>query len=515
MEGFTIRRGMGTANSTDINAWGGGVFAKVADLTLRNMVIENSTVKGMDMSSGRGGTGAGGCIAVKGNAESRWTTNFENVICDSNKALGGNGPERGGRAQGGGLWINHSDATGDRLVFTNNSAVSTNSNGDGNVDGTAGAQGGGVAFKEGSVSYFTNVTVVGNVARGGNANTVSGRPVLRLVRAFTGRERPLRWSTPKFVAMTSTGGDADTAGGSFGGGVYALDCDVNLDQAVIIDNTSTGGQGASVKGTAGGGGCHFSDNDGTAGGRQITVTNSIIADNAIVLGAGGGAVGGGGGGFFLNGSHARLTHCTVANNRLSISPPMEGIAVVIVTRTPDTSPVPASMIFEYGIISDHSDSPGDAAIDVKADSTITFGTGLFANNGVNINGDGAIVGIQNVADVNAIEYSSPGAPNFDYHLDAFSPAVDEAVGSTTVLDVDGAMRDNEPDLGADEYEAPFFTFEVEKVGDGTGTVTSLPAGIDCGDYCEALFQNDTVVELSAVAGRREPVQRFWRSSRLC
>ncbi|MBI5695829.1 MAG: thrombospondin type 3 repeat-containing protein, partial [Nitrospirae bacterium] len=37
---------------------------------------------------------------------------------------------------------------------------------------------------------------------------------------------------------------------------------------------------------------------------------------------------------------------------------------------------------------------------------------------------------------------------------------------------------------------------VVKVGDGSGTVTSLPAGVDCGGTCEYYFENDSTVTLS-------------------
>jgi len=40
---------------------------------------------------------------------------------------------------------------------------------------------------------------------------------------------------------------------------------------------------------------------------------------------------------------------------------------------------------------------------------------------------------------------------------------------------------------------------VEKTGTGSGTVTSIPEGIDCGDTCAANFDNGTLVTLTAVA----------------
>jgi hypothetical protein len=44
-----------------------------------------------------------------------------------------------------------------------------------------------------------------------------------------------------------------------------------------------------------------------------------------------------------------------------------------------------------------------------------------------------------------------------------------------------------------------FTVIVQKAGDGTGTVTSTPAGIDCGATCSAQFEQQTTVSLNAAA----------------
>ncbi|MET0501933.1 MAG: fibronectin type III domain-containing protein [Candidatus Binatia bacterium] len=45
--------------------------------------------------------------------------------------------------------------------------------------------------------------------------------------------------------------------------------------------------------------------------------------------------------------------------------------------------------------------------------------------------------------------------------------------------------------------APTFTLSVTKAGTGSGTVTSTPAGINCGSTCSALYNSGTLVTLSA------------------
>jgi hypothetical protein len=55
------------------------------------------------------------------------------------------------------------------------------------------------------------------------------------------------------------------------------------------------------------------------------------------------------------------------------------------------------------------------------------------------------------------------------------------------------------DNGVTEPPVESFSLMVMKTGPGTGTVTSAPAGIDCGTVCSADFQAGTVVTLTAVA----------------
>jgi Divergent InlB B-repeat domain len=49
------------------------------------------------------------------------------------------------------------------------------------------------------------------------------------------------------------------------------------------------------------------------------------------------------------------------------------------------------------------------------------------------------------------------------------------------------------------YSIQVFTLDIIKAGVGTGTVSSNPAGIDCGATCSSSFSQNTVVSLSAIA----------------
>ena len=47
------------------------------------------------------------------------------------------------------------------------------------------------------------------------------------------------------------------------------------------------------------------------------------------------------------------------------------------------------------------------------------------------------------------------------------------------------------------FAIPRFTLAVTREGTGSGTVTSSPAGIDCGAACSATYDSGTVVTLTA------------------
>lgn len=87
----------------------------------------------------------------------------------------------------------------------------------------------------------------------------------------------------------------------------------------------------------------------------------------------------------------------------------------------------------------------------------------------------------------------------DYHLQFGSPAIDAGniLSVTAGTDLDGKARivNSVVDLGA--YESDYVLLTVERGGAGGGSITSLPAGIDCGISCTYGFQLNSIVTLTA------------------
>jgi len=167
--------------------------------------------------------------------------------------------------------------------------------------------------------------------------------------------------------------------------------------------------------------------------------------------------------------------------------PGNQITDVTVRNTILYDPSGAPPIAETGPVPNHRP-------DVLTNSLIS-GPGWAGTNG-NINGDPLFV----------------NAPAGDYHLTANSPAVNAGtpIGAPSD-DLDGAPRDAQPDIGAFEFGAvprPLLTVTAEQLG-GSGTVTSSPAGINCGTVCSARFDPNTIVTLTA---RPDRGSRFlgWR-----
>ncbi len=92
----------------------------------------------------------------------------------------------------------------------------------------------------------------------------------------------------------------------------------------------------------------------------------------------------------------------------------------------------------------------------------------------------------------------------DFHLQSTSPCIDAGTETGTAInlpytDFEGDTRVNgtAPDMGADEYLANPTSLTITV--SGSGTVTSNPVGIDCGQDCTVNFDQGSTVTLTAQA----------------
>ncbi|MAT96723.1 MAG: hypothetical protein CL608_06225 [Anaerolineaceae bacterium] len=446
IEGFTIQNGLkrGATSGSDALtfAFGGGMLADRGSVIARNLIIKNNQALGGNTNSSYGGASGGGGMAFRANSNG---VHLENIVFEGNLSQGGTGLERGGFGIGGGLYTLEAVVTGSDLTFINNTAQAGSSNGDGRSENNyADAQGGGAAFHNYSTVNIDTIVATGNQSIGGDAPNGDGGGAYGA--ALYGERATAYLSNLDVRNNLTQGGDGKdpTTSSSLanGGGWASSRSDVTLERATIVNNVARGGVGDIYWGAGGGAGVYFS---GFAEDNTLTLNNVIIADNLAEMGisSGGTTTGGGGGGLFLNGGTANITHATFAQNRLGASP-MQGNGIVVING--------GTANITHSIIANHNSFTDAIAIHAQSGNNVNFNTNLLFGNNTNTGGGGTFTGSgSNLSgDPNFV---AAGSPNFNYHINNGSAAIDKAVGSTTAVDVDNQNRApfTPADLGADEY----------------------------------------------------------------
>jgi hypothetical protein len=461
MENFTIQNGRatgatsGTESDYRTYAAGGGIDSTTGSVDLVNVVLRNNLALGGHIAAGYGGGGIGGGLAIRSSPVGA-TSTLNNVTFENNIAQGGGGPDRGGVAQGGGLFVDHATVTGNNLLFISNKAYAANSTGSGTSNGLqADALGGAVAFGDTGLGTLSNITIRASECIGGNATGSGG---FCFGGGFYAENKAVVTINNALIEQNSArGGTGTTPGGAFGGGVATFDANATINQSRIINNTAQGAASTnnSLKAGSGGGGAMFI---GWNGAHQVNLTNSVVADNGISLSGSGADPGMGGAGLSFQGINGSIVHSTIANNTFDSANTSVGQAIYALSAgTGRTSAV----TLEYSIVANHTNSNNAAAIHVNPNNAITLNRGLFANNTRNTNSDG-VPGPAGSYTGLASMLSAPSA-NFvsatNYRLTDTSPAVDSANGSTTPVDMIGRARPYgaQPDIGAYEY-VPVTTF---------------------------------------------------------
>ena len=469
MEGFTVVRGLADRDAApnDEFAFGGGLDAARANVILRDLVFRDNRAIGPNLATPQGGWGLGGGASIR---SAPGVNIVERVLFDGNEARGGQGTEAGGFGIGGGLLTSGPQPTitvvqVSDVVFTDNEATGGPTNGDG-VLGAFGergdGQGGGVAFQGGSNATAVGLVATGNVATGGAASDSIGSAGGAFGGAVFAEFATVSLTDLDLRNNLAQGGNADDGGLGAGGAVMTSDSDLVGSRWTVIDNISRGGNASGgTLGAAGGGAGYF---QGPNSNITIDISNSIMADNVVELGSGGTTQGGGGGALFFIQATAELEHLTLARNQ--VVPSMQGSAMVLVGN--------ANVVdLDYSIISDHTQDASASALHVQAGSSLTLDRGLFAGNVSNTSG--SVSGLGTMLSAGSAGYVSPGPPNFDYHITPGSPVIDEATGSSATIDVDGQSRDADPDIGADELGgAPVIFidgFETGNTGVWSGAIS--------------------------------------------
>jgi hypothetical protein len=473
MEGFTIRQGLalGATSGEDwvIGGYGGGLYATNAPVTLRHIIFESNRAVGGNTGQAYGGTAAGGALGLNGMPVGTLCI-LEDVTFSGNQALGGQGSERGGTAIGGGLYVDTANMHAGDLGFFNNVAHAGSSAGSGRdsiYSWTADGLGGGAAIHISTDAVLERVTASGNQAVGGDAGVQAGAGH---GGALYSEQAVLTVEKADLRQNKAIGGNAVNGYVGGGGALMASESTISLKQSTIIANEAWGGNGTTgMTGAAGGGGLYLirlSSQPST-----VTISNSIIADNLATEGQGAQVSGGGGGGLWLQGVNADFTHTTIARNRLGETLVLGAGAILV--NFSCAQPTVADM--NYSIIEGHSDATA-AALHVWEGSTLNLYRSLFAANTRDTNAGassvfppGTITGMSTCLEAGSADFVAPGGPNYNYHLLDSSVAIDQAVGSTTPLDIDGDARpaDAAADIGADEAMLVGLVLGVRRPESGT------------------------------------------------
>jgi hypothetical protein len=133
---------------------------------------------------------------------------------------------------------------------------------------------------------------------------------------------------------------------------------------------------------------------------------------------------------------------------------------------------------------------------VTVSGTSSNGSGFFDPGTNFLNHISAAVNGGSVT-VNNVTYNNP--TNITLNL---TVAADAALGARTmtITNPDGQFVTTAGILTIALLPTSNFTLSVNQIGAGTGTVTSLPAGINCGNTCSASFSSNALVTLTASAG---------------
>lgn len=430
-------------NTTTIDAQNSGrAIAIVGDI--------NVTVEGFRITGGNA-TGLGGRITVQGSCyPANYPTDvgggiyvgFATAVIQNNTITDNTG-STSGRGGGGGIALHCSSSQVlDNLIQENTGT-------------TAVAQGrGGGIFIAGSGLLASDIAplVQGNFL----AQNIAGNGDYSEGGALWVGEQVQATVAYNYIS----GNTASTANSGRGGGVYLLNntvVPVQLNANEIVYNTASPGTNSGQ-----GGGVHLQWN------HVFTITNNIVAGNHAVTE---------GSGIYLYGMQGEPLAGTLLHNTIAANTGAgDGVYVLggaFLSGDPDAGSVTLvnNLIAGQNVGMRLYTQSGITA-ELTADYTLWDGNGTYTiadgygnsvlNTSHDVTGDPAFV------------------DDFDYHISATSAAVDTAVPTDVLTDIDGEARPSgaAPDIGADEVTIPLLTINYATGSPGsyfTLLVANFPA----------------------------------------
>jgi uncharacterized repeat protein (TIGR01451 family) len=390
LTGNTIRNNEAGPLVNSYTTGGGAVFEDSPEAMLSDNIISNNRA-----------TDAGGMKFSNSPAATLIANTISNNIA--------NHVGRGMKHNGGVLFVNSDNATLISNTISNNHAANTC---------------GGVCFSGSDNAMLVGNNIVGNsagtygyVVSEGGGLIFGGSTNANLIGNTFSNNRTYTYGGGLYVSsstITLTGNTISANEAMQGGGVYISYSDALLSGNTVIANIVHDYPPSSDYYGIGGGLFLVGYNN-----RAATLINTVIADNQAETA---------GSGLYIQGSHPRLLHTTIARNSGG-----DGSGVYITGTT-------SSVALANTILVSHT-----VGITVTAGNTVTLNGVLWHSNTTNTGGKGYIT-IAN-------EYTGDPAPAADgYHLTIDSAAIDKGVNAGVYHDIDGEPRPQGSgyDLGADE-----------------------------------------------------------------
>jgi len=302
---------------------------------------------------------------------------------------------------GGGVYLNHRDVSSaatlrDNQVFSNTAII-----------------GGGLCL------YFGTPTLIGNVVFANTAESGGGLWLDRSDATLGGNIIFSNTAESGGGLFLLSFGHADTLNGNaifsntaeLGGGLFLQSSAATLSGNTISRNTADG-----MNLWDGGGGLQMCCDSAP------TLINNVFADNWATSGSG----------LKIRSSSPLLLHNTIARNNGG-----DGSGIYVMKFETAYSTVAMTNT----ILASH-----------------TIGISVTDGNTVTVNGvlwyDTAITVSQSITAIVTVQNQHTGSPAFahdGYHLTTNSAAINVGVNAGLTSDIDGQMRDAQPDIGADEY----------------------------------------------------------------